>query len=237
MNIPQLKKIGDWSQLSNKTDEENEITAWQMLADTRQAHLPMHANMKFWHEKWQALVLQGNDNGTEEYLQTCLTAIKARVLECGLSTSAPNDLTQASNFFQGFTFNMGNIETFLTQVPELSEGISSEVANALFVELLRGIVQNLYPQVYNYKRTDIGETNMLFHPWLVSEHPECSDDGWSLFQDYAQMKKYSVFALRCQLVVAVQLTSHCLMRFLEHKENTKKAEEAKKAEEEKKKKS
>ena len=234
MNEPQVKKIGDWSQLSNKTDEENEITAWQMLADTRQTHLPVHANMKFWHEEWEAFVRQGNDNGTggSKYLQTCLTAIKLRVLKCDLSTEpwAPNP-GQTLNFFQGFTFNMGNIETFLTQVPELSEGISSDVANALFVELLRGIVQNLYPQVYNYKRH--GETNMLFHPWLVSRETEYCH--WSLFQDWAQMtqmKNEAVVALRCQLVVAVQLTSHCLMRFLEHKENTKKAEEAKKAERE-----
>ena len=52
----------------------------------------------------------------------------------------------------------------------------------LFVELLTAIVKNLYPQLYNYEHG--GETNMLFHSWLVSRETNWCTGDWSLYEDY-----------------------------------------------------
>ena len=91
-----------------------------------------------------------------------------------------------------------DLHTFICLV--LREQIGA-IANALFFELLRGIVQNLYPQVYNYKRH--GETNMLFHPWLVSRETEYCH--WSLFQDWAQIREK-----KNEAVVAYALKKRCV---------------------------
>ena len=245
VNCPKLQQ-GDFHKwkLAERTDEENNIMSWKMFEDNNVTASSFH-NIKYWNDLWVKTVngvQQNVNNGLppnemSSYLVNALTACKKRVLKCGLGTKYENNcenLYPTIEFFEDFQFDMAS----LSRVLNMNEGLdrivtahvnrgtfiysfNSEKKNELGVDVLRHMMKNLYPHVYNFMSGD--GSPKVFHKEIVDQKfTEYAEGDWDDFEDHKQMlvlMSNALVVLRCQHLVAVKLSIEVLKRFVEWYEN------------------
>ena len=245
INCPNLEQ-GDFHKwkLAERTDEETNIMSWKMFEENNGTDSTFQ-NVKYWNDLWVKTVegvQQNVNNGLppnemSSYLVNALTACKKRVLKCGLGTKYENNcenLYPTIEFFEDFQFDMAS----LSRVLNMNEGLdrivtahvnrgsfiysfNSEKKNELGVDLLRHMMKNLYPHVYNF----IGGNGSpkVFHEEIVDQKfTEYAEGDWDDFQDHKKLLEImsnSLVALRCQHLVAVKLSIEVFKRFVEWYEN------------------